>query len=77
MLNAPRKHDGEAVTGSARDRAVELVARMTLAEKIGHMSQVNTGHHELAEELRQGRIGSILNEVNGYLGMIFESVTGH
>jgi beta-glucosidase len=49
-------------------RVVELLERMTLAEKIGQMSQMNAGdsyiHDYLAEALRAGRVGSVLNEVN-------------
>ncbi len=56
-----------------RDAGVEshvrdLMARMTLGEKIGQLTQVNGrwGHipEELGEAVRDGRIGSILNEVN-------------
>ena len=46
------------------ERAIALVAQMTLAEKIGQMSQVNGGGHDLHQEIREGRVGSILNEVN-------------
>jgi beta-glucosidase len=49
-------------------RVAELLARMTVAEKIGQMSQVNGADgavtDELASALRAGKIGSILNEVN-------------
>ena len=45
-----------------------LLDEMTLAEKIGQMSQVNVGdsyiHDYLAEGLRAGRVGSVINEVN-------------
>ncbi len=56
-----------------RDPALEariaaLVSRMTLAEKIGQMSQVNGEEGRISEERREdlaaGRIGSILNEVD-------------
>src|ERR1035437_421071 len=51
------------------DRRVEqLLARMTLAEKIGQMVQVNFFKGEIPDELkqklRQGRVGSMLNETN-------------
>jgi beta-glucosidase len=49
-------------------RVRALLAEMTLAEKIGQMSQVNAGdsyiHDYLAEGLRAGRVGSVLNEVS-------------
>ncbi|HSM29997.1 MAG TPA: beta-glucosidase BglX [Woeseiaceae bacterium] len=50
------------------ERVAELLARMTLAEKIGQMNQVHAGDmdpvKELGEELRAGRIGSIINQVD-------------
>jgi beta-glucosidase len=50
------------------NRVAELLARMTLAEKIGQMTQVNGAGGQLPGELREalkgGRIGSILNEVH-------------
>jgi len=50
------------------DRIEELLSRMTLAEKIGQLSQVNApGPHipdDFANALRIGRIGSVLNEVD-------------
>lgn len=45
-------------------RAIDLVANMTLAEKIGQMAQVNGGSHELPDMIRQGQLGSVLNEVD-------------
>lgn len=49
-------------------RVGALLRRMTLHEKIGQMSQVNGGesyiHDYLAEGLRAGRVGSVLNEVD-------------
>jgi len=50
------------------ERVAELLARMTLAEKIGQMNQVHAGDmdavKELGEDLREGRIGSIINQVD-------------
>jgi len=50
------------------ERVAKLLARMTLAEKIGQMNQVHAGDmdavKELGERLRQGRIGSIINQVD-------------
>jgi beta-glucosidase len=37
---------------------------MTLQEKIGQMSQVNGGSADLHQAVREGRVGSVLNEVN-------------
>lgn len=44
----------------------ELMGKMTLAEKVGQMSQfAGRGGipHDLADDIRQGKVGSILNEV--------------
>lgn len=46
------------------ERARALIAEMTLAEKIGQMSQVNGGSDDLRQAVREGRVGSVLNEVN-------------
>ena len=47
-------------------RVEDLLSRMTLAEKIGQMNQVSAGGDvaNYAEDLRNGRVGSILNEVD-------------
>lgn len=49
-------------------RVAALLADMSLAEKIGQMSQLNAGEgyapHYLADGLRAGRIGSVLNVVD-------------
>lgn len=49
-------------------RIEELLGRMTLAEKIGQMSQVESPGQPLPEDflqaLRAGRIGAVLNEVD-------------
>lgn len=49
---------------NVRERAFELLSQMTLAEKIGQMSQVNGGGWDLHHALREGRVGSVLNETN-------------
>jgi beta-glucosidase len=54
----------EAIMGSAAERAQALLAEMTLAEKIGQLCQVNGGTHGLREAIGEGRVGSVLNEVN-------------
>jgi beta-glucosidase len=50
------------------ERVRELLGRMSVAEKIGQMTQVNGAGGsipgDLAEAVRAGRIGSILNEVD-------------
>lgn len=42
----------------------ELLSRMTLEEKIGQLVQKNGDHPNLLELIRQGNIGSVLNEVD-------------
>lgn len=51
---------------AAERRIDDLIGRMTLEEKIGQVNQVTTGWtvDALAEDIRKGGIGSILNEVN-------------
>ena len=54
--------------GSPIDRAIALLGRMTLAEKIGQMCQVEAGHGHapdyLGDGLRAGSIGSVINIVD-------------
>ena len=47
-------------------RVEQLLAKMTLAEKIGQMNQVSAGGEvsHYAESLRDGQVGSFLNEVD-------------
>lgn len=49
-------------------RIAELIGRMTLAEKIGQMNQVDAGGDRATESLagpvREGRVGSVLNLVD-------------
>ena len=53
---------------TTEERVLALLAQMTLAEKIGQMSQVNASEgyapEYLGEGLRAGRIGSVLNVVD-------------
>jgi beta-glucosidase len=50
---------------NSMDKKVEkLIKRMTLDEKIGQLMQRNGDHPNLSELIRQGRVGSVLNEVN-------------
>ena len=58
-----------STVGSSADiekRVEQLLSRMTLSEKIGQMNQVSAGGEvsNYAEALRNGQIGSILNEVD-------------
>ncbi len=59
---------GDSVSKEADVRAANMLARMTLDEKIGQMSQLDIGFFRDTEQLRQairdGRCGSLLN----YLG---------
>jgi beta-glucosidase len=54
--------------GATEDRVAALLGRMSLAEKIGQMNQVNAdgpgAPDVLREALREGRIGSVLNQVD-------------
>ena len=53
-------HDNDEFSG----RAMEILSGMSLAEKIGQMTQVNGGREDLHQMVREGRVGSVLNEVN-------------
>lgn len=56
------------VTEDVEQRVDALLLRMTLEEKVGQMSLANAGesyiHEYLAEALRAGRVGGVLNEVD-------------
>ncbi len=60
--------DPASLTVEVDDRVASLLAEMTLAEKIGQMSQINIGdsyiHDYQADAIRAGRVGSVLNEVD-------------
>jgi len=49
-------------------RITDLLGEMTLAEKIGQMSQLNASGgnpvHDLGDRLRAGHIGSVINQVD-------------
>lgn len=59
-----------AVAGVSKDAAMEaridsLLSKMTLQEKIGQLNQLNTAQFDtLSDAVAQGRVGSIINEVN-------------
>ena len=66
-------HNSSVGTAEVKDRTAflnELLKKMSLKEKVGQMSQV-TGHGEISSDLReniqQGKVGSILNEVDSDL----------
>ena len=45
-------------------RVAQLLSRMTLAEKIGQMSQFNGDAGDLHQAVKDGRAGSVINEVD-------------
>jgi beta-glucosidase len=57
-----------SVETDIEQRISDLIEKMTLAEKIGQMAQVNAGdsyiHDYLADGIRAGRVGSVLNAVD-------------
>ena len=63
----PREVRSTVDAGADVERQIDqLLAKMTLAEKIGQMNQVSAGGDvsRYAESLRNGQVGSILNEVD-------------
>ena len=63
----PREVRSTVNAGADVERQIDqLLAKMTLAEKIGQMNQVSAGGDvsRYAESLRNGQVGSILNEVD-------------
>ncbi len=60
--------DTSTAVESIEGRVIDLLGRMTLEEKIGQMSQLNVGdsyiHDYLADAIRDGRAGSVLNVVD-------------
>jgi beta-glucosidase len=46
------------------ERALALIEQMTLTEKIGQMSQLNGSGGDVQQGIREGRVGSVLNEVD-------------
>ncbi len=54
-----------ASAGSAEARIDSLLSKMTLQEKIGQLNQLNAARFDtLSSAVAEGRVGSILNEVN-------------
>jgi beta-glucosidase len=64
MPHAIPRSPAESHSDTAAERARELLGQMTLTEKIGQMSQVNGGSPRLHQDIRDGRVGSVLNEVD-------------
>ena len=68
VLMTTSSADSLVDNATTEERVQTLLKRMTLDEKIGQMSQVNVGdsyiHDYLAEGLRAGRVGSVLNVVD-------------
>jgi len=60
------------------DNIRKLISQMTLTEKIGQMSQVDAGGTEISEDLktriRDGRVGSILNQVTPELNQELQRI---
>ncbi len=67
-IDASPSYAEESMDQAIEQRVEALLAEMTLAEKIGQMSQVNGGdsyiHDYLRDGIRAGRVGSVLNEVD-------------
>ena len=57
-----------ASQGTVEERVAELLGRMTLEEKVGQMNQVHAegpaGLEALREAIREGRVGSVINQVD-------------
>jgi len=51
-------------TVTVESQIEHLLSQMTVTEKIGQMSQFNSDAHDLHQAIREGRVGSVLNEVN-------------
>ena len=68
MASTPHLETGVETDDEVESFVADLLSRMTTDEKVGQLNQVNGrgGHvpEDLAREVREGRIGSILNEVD-------------
>ena len=62
----PKRPSTVGTTPEVERRVEEILAKMTLAEKIGQMNQVSAdgGVENYAEAVRRGQIGSVLNVVD-------------
>ena len=65
MLFAALVAGGSALaqSGDVEQRVEELLAKMTLEEKIGQMNQVSGGY-QFTDDIKAGKVGSILNIVD-------------
>ncbi|MCM2311752.1 MAG: beta-glucosidase BglX [Steroidobacteraceae bacterium] len=67
-LNIATADGSDGPDAALEQRVAALLARMTLAEKIGQMNQVNAGEgvavEPLREGIRAGRIGAVLNAID-------------
>jgi hypothetical protein len=57
QLNNTNSLDKESYVSS-------LLSQMTLREKIGQMSQFNNDNEKLTASIKNGDVGSVINEVN-------------
>ena len=68
ILMSTETKAGQSQQAGLEQRVAELLARMTVTEKVGQMSQRNGADGKLPDDLRsalrEGRIGSILNETD-------------
>ena len=69
LLAAACSHPAASTLGSAPEveaRVDRILSQMTLAEKIGQMNQISAGGDvdNYADAVRQGQVGSVLNEVD-------------
>ncbi len=55
---------GDQELPGIEQQVADLLAEMTLEEKVGQLSQQNGGSPALRDQVRAGRVGSVLNEVN-------------
>ena len=55
------QQDSPATTGDIERRIDALLRQMTLAEKVGQLSQYTSATPETLELVRQGRVGSLFN----------------
>src|SRR5215472_4114667 len=62
-------------------RVEALLSRMTLTEKVGQMVQVNSEYGKISDDLKQrlkdGRIGSMLNEANPEISLELQRLAVH
>ena len=77
MPHQSSMHQQNVDSRTSQERALELVSRMTLAEKIGQMCQVNGGPWDLHQAIREGRIGSVINETNVHIVNELQRVAMH